>query len=134
MKLHETNTKWEEATLMKFNKSYFGAAVYKNGIAVAGGWSKDGYRSAEFYDFSLNRWSALPPINEDKCYHALLTCNHCLYCLGGYADTPLSSVEMLSDVKGTLQQVEAVQTPRSEFAAVNCMNTIYCDRWFEYAT
>ena len=65
-------------------------------------------------------------MNEGRYNHALVACNDCLFCLGGYTSGRYSSSsEMLSDVIGAWQHVQPMQTPRTEFAAVNCMNAIY---------
>ena len=126
LKLDEANVKWKEVTSMEVRRSNLGALLYKNGIVVAGGWSSDAGKSFEFYNPSLNRWSALPSINKSRCYHALVTCNDRLFCLGGCADDRfLSSAEMLSDLNGAWQHVQSMQMPRGEFAAVSCMNIVY---------
>ena len=128
MKLYEANMGWEEVSSMKFERKYFGAAVYKNEIAVAGGWSHDecANKSAEFYNVIRDQWSVLPSMNEGKYSNILVTCDDSLFCLGGYSGyRHISTVEKLCDVNGTWQHVKPMQTPRSEFAAVSCMNAIY---------
>ena len=126
MKLLEANTpQWEEVTSMNVGRAWFGAAIYKNGIAVAGGFSGVILKSAEFYNPLLNQWTPLPSINQERSGHAVVACNNCLFSLGGYCDKCLSSVEMLSDLDGKWQDVQPMQTPRKEFAAVNCVDTIY---------
>ena len=127
MQIHEASMKWEEVALMKVCRAKFAAAVYKNGIAVAGGRLHIVEQSAEFYDPSLNQWSSLPSMNKGRSGNALVACNDHLFCLGGYHDTDryLSSVEMLGDLKGPWKYVQPMQTSRTEFAAVNCMGYIY---------
>ena len=128
LKVNETDLKWEKVASMKFPRHYCDAAVYKSGIAVTGGTSLDAGESVEFYNPSFNQWLALPSTAKGKHFHSLVTCDECLFCLGGISDDGnryLSSVEMLSDVNGIWRHVQSMQTPRSEFAAVNCMGTIY---------
>ena len=126
MNLYKPNLQWEEVASMEVDTIFFSAAVYENGIAISGGWSSnDVVKSAEFYNSSLNRWSALPSMKEGRYNHRLVTCNDCLFCLGGRNKKCLSSVEMLSDVNETWQHIQPMQTPRSNFAAVNCMDAIY---------
>ena len=128
MKLHETNMKWLEVASMTTECCDFRAAVYKNGIAVTGGYDEEDDLLANYFDLSLNQWSALPSLNQDRLGHALVTCNDCLYCLGGYNyedHATLSSVEMLSDVNGFWQHVEPMQTERDEFTAVSIEDNIY---------
>ena len=128
MKLHQTNMKWVEVASMTTECYDFRAAVYKNGIAVTGGYDEEGNPLAKFFDPSLNQWSALPSVNQYRLDHALVNCNGCLYCLGGYNQKDLatfSSVEMLSNVNGFWQLIEPMQTERNEFTAVSIMGTIY---------
>ena len=126
MNLYKPNLQWDEVASMEVDTIFFSAAVYENGIAISGGWSSnDVVKSAEFYNSSLNRWSALPSMKEGRYNHRLVTCNDCLFCLGGRNKKCLSSVEMLSDVNKTWQHIQPMQTPRSNFAAVNCMDAIY---------
>ena len=137
MKLHQTNMKWVEVASVTVRCCDFRATLYKNGIAVIGGYDEKGSTFSKFFDLSLNQWSALPSVNQDRSGHALVTCNGCLYCLGGLNAKEfsiLSSVEMLSDVNGFWQHVEPMQTEREEFTAVDIMDTIYaiggCDNQF----
>ena len=128
MKLHQTNMKWVEVASMTTECYDFRAAVYKNGVAVTGGYDEEGNLLAKFFDPLLNQWSVLPSVNQYRLDHALVNCNGCLYCLGGYNQKNLailSSVEMLSDVNGFWQHVEPMQTERNEFTAVSIMGTIY---------
>ena len=126
MKLYERNMKWEEVASMTFRYYEFKAAVYKNGVAAGRSVLEDN-PSLKFFDPSLNQWSALPSINQDRLGHALVTCKGCLYCLGGYdfKGGAISSVEMLSDVNGFWQHVEPMLTERNDFTAVSIKDTIY---------
>ena len=124
----ETNMKWVDVASITIDCSNFKAAVYKNGIAVAG--FSSGKPSLKFFDPLLSQWLALPSMNQNRSHHALITCIDCLYCLGGYcykglAVPTLSSVEMLSDVNGIWRHVEPMQTERYLFTAVSIMDTIY---------
>ena len=131
LNLHEQNMDWERVTLMRVGREYFAAAAYSNGIAVVGGLSSDASNLAEFYNPLQDKWSELPLVNIGRCEPTLVTCNGCLFCLGGYQEddhgnrTALSSVEKLSDVSGPWEHFESMQTSRSVFAAVTCMDTIY---------
>ena len=128
MKLYETYMKWEEVGSIKIDCYDCRAAVYKNGIAVAGFTFRIAKLKLVFFDPLLNQWSALPSRNQCALDSVLVTCNGCLYCLGGYFDTDCalsSSVEMLNDVNGFWQHVEPMQTRRRQFTAVSIMDTIY---------
>ena len=127
MSINEANIKWEKVDSMQVARSRFGAAVYKNGFAVAGGWSHVAEKSAEFYNPSHNQWSPLPKLNECRWNNALVSCDDKLFCLGGYDSNKrlLSSVEMLCDLTGSWKPFKSMQTPKIAFAAVNCKNTIY---------
>ena len=126
MRISDSNIEWEEVASMMVGRSEFGAAVYRNGIAVAGGCTRRARKSAEFYNPSFNQWKALAPINNYRKLNALVSCNDCLFCLGGYGEGKcLSSVEKLCNVDGVWQHVQSMQTPRREFASVNCLGDIY---------
>ena len=131
LKLCESNMDWERVTSMRVSRDFFAAAAYRNGIAVVGGLSSDASKSAEFYDPSSNEWSELPLMNTGRCEPALVTCNGSLFCLGGNQGNEdnlpivLSSVEKLSDVSGPWEHFGPMQTSRSVFTAVTCMDTIY---------
>ena len=126
MKLNEPNMKWEEVASMMIGRSEFGAAVYKNGIAVVGGWTLRAKKSAEFYDLFHNQWKTLAPMNDYRKLNALVSCNDCLFCLGGYGEGKcLSSVEKLCGIDEVWQNVQSMQTPRCEFASVSCLGDIY---------
>ena len=134
MKLYEAKMKWEEVYVASREviRDSSAAVVYKNGIAVTGS-SYQSSKSAEFFDPSLNQWSVLPSMNSSRREHSLVSCNGCLFCLGGtdeyddnFDDGRLSaSVEMLGDVTGTWQHIQPMKTSRIHFAAVNCMDTVY---------
>ena len=126
MKLNEQNLKWQRVPSMMISRSVLSAAVYQNQIAVVGGWTRRARKSAEIYESTMNQWKALKPMNKYRSYHALVSCNDCLFCLGGYdGDTSLSCVEKLCNVDGVWQHVQPMQTPRCEFASVNCLGDIY---------
>ena len=126
MKLNQQNLKWQRVASMMISRSVLSAAVYQNQIAVVGGWTRRARKSAEIYESSINQWKALKPMNNYRSYHALVSCNDCLFCLGGYdGDISLSCVEKLCNVHGVWQHVQPMQTPRCEFASVNCLGDIY---------
>ena len=126
MKLNEPNMKWEEVASMMIGRSEFGAIVYKSGIAVVGGWTLRAKKSAEFYNPVFNQWKALAPMNNYRKLNALVSCNDCLFCLGGYGEGKcLSSVEKLCGIDEVWQHVLTMQTPRCEFASVSCLGDIY---------
>ena len=122
--------KWEEVGSIKIDCYNCRAAVYKNGIAVAGFNFRKAKVKLVFFDPLLNQWSALPSMKQYALDSVLVTCNGCLYCLGGYnykglAINTLSSVEMLSGINRFWQHVEPMQTARNEFTAVSIMDNIY---------
>ena len=130
MKLYETNMKWEEVASIAIECYDCRAAVYKNGIAVAGFTFRKAKVKLVFFDPLLNQWFALSSMNQYALDSVLVTCNGCLYCLGGYnyeglAINTLSSVQMLSDINGFWQHVEPMQTKRKEFTALSIKDAIY---------
>ena len=129
MKIYVANMKWEELASMRDDRCGFGAAVYKNGFAVAGGWAlkRESGKSAEFYNPSLDQWSTLQSMNESRMGNALVACNDRLFCVGGRGNDCKysSSVEMLSDENATWKYVQPMQRPRWGCAAVNFMGNIY---------
>ena len=57
LNLKNTNSEWEEVASMAEKRSYFGAAVYKGCLVVAGGYDRKSLTStAELYESQPNRW------------------------------------------------------------------------------
>ena len=126
--INNSETKWEEVCPMNEEKYMMGAAVFKDRLVVAGG-EKDETNASqkeEIYNPVLNKWQQISKLNQERMFNELVSCDGCLFSLGGNDDNQyFSSMEKLSDLDGEWQVVEAMNEPRTCFAAVNCEGEIY---------
>ena len=123
---------WESIAPMNEKRHLMGTAVFQNKIVVAGGAtscfiSKTELASVECLDPEMNQWNGLPDLKQPRCSNALVSCNSCLYALGGSCnDHALSSVERLRDLQDEKwENIEPLQNPRCHLAAVCCNDAIY---------
>ena len=77
-----------------------------------------------------NKWVDGPKFNEFRIDCKYVSCNGCLYVLGGQGNKTLSSAEHLVSMTGLLKDatwrhIQHMQKPRTVFAAVNCNDQIY---------
>ena len=124
----EENVEWEEIAPMLVQRQGMAASMFRNMIVVAGGRDDPNsiLNSAEIYDVSQNQWQAISSLNQKRFRHMLVTCEDCVYALGGNNErVSLSSVEKLSDINGEWQVVKPMSTSRFAFAAVTCEGKIY---------
>ena len=89
------------------------------------------------YDLTINKccnrekialWKYAPPLIQCRDAFVHVSCDECLYALGGYNTDDneyLSSAERLTHLDGEWQNIEPMQTPRRWFAAVNCIGVVY---------
>ena len=128
MNANDSKLKWEEVCPMNETRFMMGAAVFKDCLVVAGG-GKTFYGfpiKEEIYNPELNKWQQISRLNQERVYNELVSCDGCLFALGGRDENqPLSSVEKLSDLDGKWEVVEAMNEPRQGFAAVTCEEEIY---------
>ena len=107
-----------------------GASVYRGTLFVAGG-ADQNYNSlalCEYYLPESNKWKYAPPLIQCRAGHALVSCDECLYALGGWnsdSGENLFSAERLTDLNGEWQNIQPMQEPRLWFAAVNCNGVVY---------
>ena len=129
LKVTQKNSKWEEMAPMLVPCHNASASVFRNKIVVAGGKDRQYsvMNSAEIYDVLQNQWQAICSLNQRRHVHVLVTCEDCVYALGGLSSDSvgLSSVEKLSDIDGKWQVVQPMSIPRFFFAAVTCDGKIY---------
>ena len=130
LNLKYENAKWEKVASMNKKRYLMGASVYRRMLFVAGG--RDQYynsvASCEYYLPESNKWKYAPPLIQCRDAHALVSCDECLYALGGYStddDEYLSSAERLTHLDGEWQNIQPMQTPRRWFAAVYCNEVVY---------
>ena len=118
---------WEQVASMNAKRCTMGAAVYGDVIVVAGGSDENSYviASTEVYQTSFNKWRTISPLKQQRHAHALVSCDGCLYAIGGRNGNCLASVERLDDLKGEWINIEPMQTPRNRVAAVNCDGVVY---------
>ena len=119
---------WQQVAAMNVKRCAMGAAVYGDVIVVAGGIDENDYliASTEVYQTSFNKWRTISPLKQQRHAHALVSCDGCLYAIGGWDDgNCLFSVERLDDLKGEWINIEPMQTPRNGVAAVNCDGVVY---------
>ena len=119
---------WEQVASMQTKRCAMGAAVYGDVIVVAGGVDEDSkvLASTEIYLPSSNTWNIISPLKQRRSGHALVSCDKCLYAIGGLVSkTCLSLVEKLGDLKEEWINIEPMQTPRSLVAVVNCDGVVY---------
>ena len=109
-----------------------GSAVFSDTIVVSGGFvtEENELKSCIGYVALLNDWKILPSMSEKRSNHILVSCNHCLYAMGGKATNrgtsySIKSVEKLSAIGGDWDICGALLTSRCDFAAVSCDQMIY---------
>ena len=130
LNLKHENAKWEKVASLNKKRYLMGASVYRGTLLVAGGCdaNHNSIASCEYYLPKCNKWKYAPPLIQCRDAHALVSCDECLYALGGYNTDDseyLSSAERLTDLDGEWQNIQPMQTPRQFFAAVNCNGVVY---------
>ena len=132
LNLKDENAKWEKVVSMNKKRYVMGASVYRGTLFVAGGSNPDhdSVASCEYYLPESNKWKYAPSLIHCRAGHALVSCDECLYALGGYNTDDseyLASAERLTDLDGEWQNIQPMQTPRRWFAAVNCNGVVYAN-------
>ena len=129
MNINDSEMKWEEVCPLNEGRCVMGAAaVFKDCLVVAGGGNEKSKASPRdaIYIPTLNKWQRMSKLNQDRMANELVSCNGCLFALGGNDGKQyLSSMEKLNDLDGEWEVVEAMNEPRAWFAAVNCQEEIY---------
>ena len=130
LNLKHENAKWEKVASMNKKRYVMGASVYRDTLFVAGGsdQNNNSIASCEYYLPECNKWKYAPPLIQCRAGHAVVSCDECLYALGGYNTDDseyLASAERLTDLNGEWQYIQPMQTPRRFFAAVNCNGVVY---------
>ena len=130
LNLKDENAKWEKVVSMNKKRYLMGASVYRGTLFVAGGSDpdKNSLASCEYYLPESNKWKYAPPLIQCRDAHTLVSCDECLYALGGYNDDDdeyLASAEKLTHLNGEWQTIQPMQTLRRWFAAVNCNGVVY---------
>ena len=121
LNLTEANMQWKEIASMKNARSNFGAAVFRGGLVVNG--STD--CTTEFYNPEINEWKAIAPTIKRRTHNALVATDNALFTIGGANDLDTASAERLDDLDGPWKQVQSMNTPRFDFAAVFCKGFVY---------
>jgi len=127
------NTKravFEDVLAMNYKRSEFSAAVLSDTIVVTGGIDSDNklVNFPESYSPKLNEWKEISQPKKTKRYHVLVSCNGCLFNIGGldgYNFLPTSSVERLKGLKEDWVVVAAMNEKRAGLAAASCNNCVY---------
>ena len=130
LNLKDENAKWEKVVSMNKGRYLMSASVYRGTLFVAGGRDQNynSLVSCEYYLPENNKWKYAPPLIQSRDAHALVSCDECLYALGGWSSDDfefLSSAEKLTHLDGEWQNIQTMQTPRRWFAAVNCNGVVY---------
>ena len=130
LNLKDENAKWEKVVSMNKKRYTMGASVYRDTLFVAGGSDQNfnSIASCEYYVTESNKWKYAHPLIQCRDAHALVSCDECLYALGGYNTDDyeyLASVEKLTHLDGEWQNIQPMQTPRQWFPAVNCNGVVY---------
>ena len=116
MNVNDFKIKWEGVCPLNEGRCVMGAAVFKDCLVVAGGgndMSKASPRD-EIYIPTLKKWQRISKLNQDKMANELVSCNSCLFALGGNDGKQyLSSMENLSNLDGEWEVVEAMNEPRT---------------------
>lgn len=85
------------------SRSSFGCTynAHTNEIYVAGGYEYGHLtRKCEKYDIAANKWTELPPLNEEKCSSSLgVLDGRYLYCLGGLSKNQTGAAYLLSSIE-----------------------------------
>ena len=130
LNLKDENAKWEKAVSMNKERYLMGASVYRGTLFVAGGsdQNKHSIASCEYYLPENNKWKYASSLIQCRNGHALVSCDECLYTLGGWNTDDyeyLASAERLTRLDGEWKNIQPMQTPRRWFAAVNCNGVVY---------
>ena len=130
LNLKDENAKWEKVASMNKRRCLMGASVYRDTLFVAGGndQNKHSIASCEYHLPESNKWKYAPPLIQCRDAHALVSCDECLYALGGWNTDDyeyLASAERLTHLDGEWKNIQPMQTPRRWFAAVNCNGVVY---------
>ena len=153
LNLNDPELRWKKVDSITEKRSQMAATVHQNGIVVVGGYiGRNRVNLPEFYQPELNKWESIFSVEQARRKLALVSCEGYLYALGGYSNTdltnstastersrdldgdwntsmriipPASSAQRLRVLNGNWENIEPMQTPRCEFAAVNCDNIIY---------
>ena len=114
---------------MNDGRRAIGAVVFKDCLVVAGGAKTDGELliKEEKYISTFNKWQQISKLNQGRVFNELVSCNSCLFALGGNEmEQLLSSMEKLSNLDGVWGVVESMNEPRAWFATtVNFREEIY---------
>ena len=126
----QENSKWEKVASMNIKRFLMGACVYRSTLFVAGGKEEKNYSlaSCEYYLPESNKWKYAPPLIQCRSALALVSCDECVYALGGWNRDDyecLPSAERLTDLDGKWQNIQPMQEPRRWLAAVNCNGVVY---------
>ena len=118
---------WKQVASMNSKRCEISAAVHGDLIVVAGGADENGYlvSSAEVYQTSFNEWRTISSLKLERSGHALVSCDGCLFAIGGWDGNCLSSVELLGNLSEEWINIQSTQTPRYSLAAVNCDGVVY---------
>ena len=126
LNLKAPNSGWEEISSMAEKRYDFGAAVYKDCLVVAGGCNGNLPITAEMFEPSLNRWSAIAPLNKPRDNHVLVVENEKLFVIGGQVEGRCSStMEQLDNLDGNWKETKPLTVRRKWFAVVACDHFIY---------
>ena len=126
---HNTTT-WERVAPMNKKRYAMGASVYGDSLFVAGGadHKKQKVRaSCEYYLPARDEWKPAPKLKKNSYGLALVSCDGCLYALGGsdINSNYFSSAEKLTSLDGEWQNIQPMQAKRKWLAAVNCNEVVY---------
>ena len=134
LNLNDKQPDWVKIDSMMSCRRDMGATVFKDAVVVTGGivrpgtdYSKPEYSSSgEFYR-ETEGWKPIQQMMSQRYGHSLVTCNGCIYAIGGGKDcnTSLKSVEQLSDLGGEWKEVASMNTARKWLAAVSYEGFIY---------
>ena len=130
LNLKDENAKREKVASINKKRYVMGPGVYRGRLFVAGG-NDPNYNiiaSCEYYLPASNKSQYAPPLIQCRYGHAVVSCDECLYALGGYNSDDseyLASAERLTDLNGEWRNIQPMQTPRRWFAAVNCKGVVY---------
>ena len=144
---------WQKVVSMQEPRIKMAATVYQDNLVVVGGESskpelnpeqqrgkseKEVLKSGELYQVNSKNWKTIPPMNEKRKDHALVSCNGYLYALGGTnEDRHLCSMERLceADIILSIEENEENETKwelmapmpksRHDFAAVSFKEAVY---------
>ena len=116
------------ASSMNTSRAFAAAAVYCDALIVSGGENafQTKLSTAECYLPELKKWKYIASTNIAKRCNVLVTCEGCLYDIGGEsASNLLSAVERLDGLEKKWEMVQPMFTPREGHAAVAYNGQIY---------